>query len=423
MSNEQAIAYITRRDWRESRLGLTRMKELLAHLGNPQQKLKFVHVAGTNGKGSTCCMLSSILREAGYRTGLYISPYITRFNERVQVNGVSISDEDLNAVTEQVGRFADQMEDHPTEFEMITVIGLQYFAQQGCDIVVLEVGMGGSLDATNIIDFPEVAVIAPVSLDHTEFLGDTVEEIAQSKAGIIKDGCRVVSAPQLPGVAEVIRQTCEERNATLTVVAPQTIRVEQNSMEGQTFSYGQYTDLNIALLGSYQTRNAAVVLEITEQLRQCGWNITDEAVRKGLSAARWPARFEIVQRKPWMVVDGGHNLQCVESLTENLDFYFPGKKVTFVTGVMADKDYATMFTKIIPYAKRIITVMPDYHRALDAPSLAAFFRGQGVEEVTPCDSVEEGVKEALRLVGEDELVCAFGSFYMSGTIRSMFVAD
>jgi len=415
----QAIAYLTHGDWHNSRLGLDRMRELLARLDNPQDELCYVHVAGTNGKGSICIMAASVLVAAGYKVGLYTSPYINRFNERIQINGSPISDEALVAFTERVKKEADEMADHPTEFELITAIAFLYYFEAGCDIVVLEVGMGGRLDATNIIGSPDVAVISPVNLDHTKELGDTVEKIAVEKAGIIKAGCHVVSSPQLPGVAKVLREISTARGASIEQIDSRDVVITSNTLDGIRFDYKDIEGLELQLLGDYQPQNTAVVISIMYVLRSYGWNINQDAIRSGLKSARWPARFEILQRKPWFIVDGGHNPQCVEKLVDNLLAYFPNKKVSFITGVMADKDFETMFAKIVPLAKRIFTVTPDNPRALSSEDLAAYFCARGVTDVIPCNSVEQGVSKALRLEEADGLICAFGSFYMAGSIRRM----
>lgn len=423
LDGSSAISYLTGPDWRISRLGLERMRELLTRLGNPQEKLKYVHVAGTNGKGSVCVMSASILSAAGYKTGLYTSPYINRFHERVQIDGVPIGNDALSMLTQRVQAEAEQMEDHPTEFELITALAFLHFAQERCDIVVLEVGLGGSLDATNVIPAPDVAVITPISLDHTKELGDTVEKIAGEKAGIIKPGCRVVSSPQVPGVEAVLRAICKERNTPITFLDLMDVKVLYHDIAGTCFTYRGGSELQIPLLGSYQPQNAAVVLEVMEMLRSRGWKIPKGFEQGGLAQARWPARFEILQCEPWFIVDGGHNPQCVDALLNNLNIYFPGQKVTFITGVMADKDFGAMFDKIIPVAKRIFTVTPDNPRALSAHTLADYFVGRGVSEVFPCESVEQGVQEALRLEEKGGLICAFGSFYMAGSIRSMLGAE
>ncbi len=423
MDSKKAIEYITSRDWHESRLGLERMEELLDRLGNPHKELRYVHVAGTNGKGSICAMLASVLTSAGYKTGMYTSPYINCFNERIQVDGQPIDDQALVALTERVQVEADRMLDHPTEFELVTAIAFAYFHLAGCDIVVLEVGLGGRLDATNVIPVPEVAVITPISLDHVAELGDTAEKIAAEKGGIIKPGGSVVSSPQVQGAADVLRAICMERNASIKFLDAESVKITQNAVEGIRFGYKGHEDLELHLLGSYQAQNAAVVIMTVEQLQSKGWNIGEAAMRNGLAETRWPARFEIVHKHPWVIVDGGHNPQCMDSLVESLNTYFPDQKITFIAGVMADKDYNTMFRKI-PYAKRIFTVTPDSPRALSAGALAAYFYAQGIQaqDVKACENVEQAVKEALKIETEKGVICAAGSFYMAGAIRKLFVS-
>ena len=297
MTYEEALSYIHSICWKGSKLGLDRTRELLGKLNDPQKELKFIHIAGTNGKGSTAAMLSSILEEAGYRVGLYTSPFINRFNERMQVNHQPIPDEELAALTEYVRPHADAMADSPTEFELITALAMVWFARQKCDIVVLEVGMGGELDSTNIIDVPEAAVIAAMGLDHVKELGPTMADIARAKAGIIKEGGRVVSYGGNPEADEVIAAVCRARNASLCQPDFSAIVPGDFSLEGQTFSYKGWRGLRIPLVGAYQMNNAAVVLETVEVLRQWGWIISDEAVRQGLADTRWPARFEVLRRE------------------------------------------------------------------------------------------------------------------------------
>jgi dihydrofolate synthase/folylpolyglutamate synthase len=415
-----AMQYLSSPDWRKSRLGLERMAELLERMENPQRRLRFVHVAETNGKGSVCAMLASVLAAAGYKTGLYTSPYINRFNERIQVNGESIPDAALAEITRRVRICADEMADHPTAFELITAIGFQYFFEMNCAIVMLEVGLGGHLDATNIIGPPEAAVITPVSLDHVAELGDTVEKIAAEKGGIIKTGCDVVVSPQQPGVMAVLKEICSANGATLYSVDTSLLSIIKNTTEGQVFRYGQYKDYMLQLLGACQPQNAAVVITIVDRLRKKGWKIDDTALRKGLAAASWPARFEIVHRNPWVVVDGGHNPQCAGCVTENLRIYFPGQKATFIIGVMADKDYDAMFRRILPLAKRIFAVTPDNPRALSAGELTAYFRTLNVEDVTSCGTVEQGLDMAMTGEPDNGLICTFGSLYIAGAIRRQF---
>ena len=422
MTYEEALSYIHSICWKGSKLGLDRTRELLGKLDDPQKELKFIHIAGTNGKGSTAAMLSSILEEAGYRVGLYTSPFINRFNERMQVNHQPIPDEELAALTEYVRPYADAMADSPTEFELITALAMVWFARQKCDIVVLEVGMGGELDSTNIIDVPEAAVIAAMGLDHVKELGPTMADIARAKAGIIKEGGRVVSYGGNPEADEVIAAVCRARNASLCQPDFSAIVPGDFSLEGQTFSYKGWRGLRIPLVGAYQMNNAAVVLETVEVLRQRGWSVSDEAVRKGLADTRWPARFEVLRRDPVFIVDGGHNPHGIRATAESLRRLFPGRKITFVTGVMADKDVEHILGLIVPLADQFFTVRPDNPRAMDAGELAARIEAMGAK-ATACASVRDGVDRAIQAEGPHGVACALGSLYMSGEVRSCFGKD
>ena len=419
MTYEEALSYIHSICWKGSKLGLDRTRELLGKLNDPQKELKFIHIAGTNGKGSTAAMLSSILEEAGYRVGLYTSPFINRFNERMQVNHQPIPDEELAALTEYVRPHADAMADSPTEFELITALAMVWFARQKCDIVVLEVGMGGELDSTNIIDVPEAAVIAAMGLDHVKELGPTMADIARAKAGIIKEGGRVVSYGGNLEADEVIAAVCRARNASLCQPDFSAIVPGDFSLEGQTFSYKGWCGLRIPLVGAYQMNNAAVVLETVEVLRQRGWSVSDEAVRKGLADTRWPARFEVLRRDPVFIVDGGHNPHGIRATAESLRRLFPGRKITFVTGVMADKDVEHILGLIVPLADQFFTVRPDNPRAMDAGELARRIEAMGAK-ATACASVRDGVDRAIQAEGPHGVACALGSLYMSGEVRSCF---
>ena len=419
MTYEEALSYIHSICWKGSKLGLDRTRELLGKLDDPQKELKFIHIAGTNGKGSTAAMLSSILEEAGYRVGLYTSPFINRFNERMQVNHQPIPDEELAALTEYVRPHADAMADSPTEFELITALAMVWFARQKCDIVVLEVGMGGELDSTNIIDVPEAAVIAAMGMDHVKELGPTMADIARAKAGIIKEGGRVVSYGGNPEADEVIAAVCRARKASLRQPDFSAIVPGDFGLEGQTFSYKGWRGLRIPLVGAYQMNNAAVVLETVEVLRQRGWSVSDEAVRQGLADTRWPARFEVLRRDPVFIVDGGHNPHGIRATAESLRRLFPGRKITFVTGVMADKDVEHILGLIVPLAEQFFTVRPDNPRAMDAGELAARIEAMGAK-ATACASVQDGVDRAIQAEGPHGVACALGSLYMSGEVRSCF---
>ena len=286
MTLREAIEYIENYTWSTTRLGLDRTRELLRLLGDPQKKLKFIHVAGSNGKGSTCAMLDSVMRCAGYRTGLYTSPYILDFCERMRVDGQNIPGEELARITEKVRPLADAMEDHPSQFEFVTAIAMEYFLSSGCDIVVLEVGMGGALDSTNVIDCPEAAVITNIGLEHTEYLGDTLALIAEAKGGIIKPGCAAVCYDNVPEVMNTLRRICEERDAEMRVSGKDDLRSISHDLHGQIFTW-KGREYVLPLLGAHQLRNAGAVLETVAVLRERGWVIPEEAVGEGLRAVEW----------------------------------------------------------------------------------------------------------------------------------------
>ncbi|MEA4939627.1 MAG: folate family ECF transporter S component [Christensenella sp.] len=416
-SYSDALDYIHHVTWRGSRLGLERTRELLDRMGNPQQRLKFIHVAGTNGKGSTCAMLANTLKLAGYKTGLYISPFITRFNERMQVNGVSVGDGELAQITEFVRPHAEAMADHPTEFELITAIAVEYFARNHADIVVFEVGMGGALDSTNVIDTPELAIITNIGLDHTRELGPTISDIARAKAGIIKPGGDVLIYDQNPEADAVFQAACRKHGAKLYVTDHSRISNVSATLTDLSFACAPYGQLHCSLVGSYQTKNAAVAITALEILRSKGWQISDQNLRDGLVSVRWPARFELLGHDPIFVADGGHNPQGVSAVVESLRLHFPDRKITFLIGVMADKDVLHMVEQIGPIANEFVTVTPNNPRAMNATELANLLRQLGYT-ATACDSVESGVELAIARAGKSGIVCALGSLYMLGDVRS-----
>ena len=418
MTPRQAIDYIEHYGWSTTRLGLDRTRELLRKLGEPQKRLKFVHVAGSNGKGSTCAMLDAILRAAGYRTGLYTSPYIQDFCERIQIDGQNIPGEALADVTERVRTVAEAMEDHPSQFELVTAAAMLYFAEQRCDIVVLEVGMGGALDSTNVIDCPEAAVITNIGLEHTEYLGDTLEKIAATKAGIIKPGCRAVCYDGASEVTAVIRRVCAERNVPLRFADYRKVEPQGQSLDGQRFRWNG-AEYRLALLGAHQLRNAATVLETVAALRESGWSIPETAVREGLERVKWPARLEVMQREPLFLIDGGHNPQCAEALCASLQELLGEKKAVFLLGVLADKDYPRMMALLTPLAQEFICLTPLSDRALPADELAAYLQAQGAR-ATACADIPAGLRAAFAAAGTDGAVVAFGSLYLVGAIRGEY---
>ncbi|MEG0303548.1 MAG: folylpolyglutamate synthase/dihydrofolate synthase family protein [Gordonibacter sp.] len=427
------IAYINEPRWMGSRLGLDRIRELLERLGRPQDDLKFVHVAGTNGKGSTCAYLSSILQEAGYRTGLFTSPFIETFEERIRVDGRNISSDELARVALAVRDQAEAMDDHPTEFELMCAVALVHFVRRACDIAVLEVGLGGRLDSTNVIDAPEVAVVARIGLDHTALLGSTLAAIAGEKAGIVKDGVPVVSWPQEGEAMAVVEEAARTHGAALTVPDFAQLQVGPVEQRGGTsvrlFTYGSLCNLETSLLGSYQPANAALAIETARVLGENGWSIPDAVVRAGIAQARWPGRFEVVDAgpdRPTVVVDGGHNPQGARALVDSLADVFPGKKPVFVIGVLEDKDYPEMLEVILPAGAGFVAVTPDNPRALPADKLARAIRwtGQDLLGCAACTNpyvardMADALAQARELAGPDGLVCAFGSLYSIAALKA-----
>ena len=415
MNYDQALAYIHAVHWQGHKPGLDRIRTLLAALGNPHQKLQFVHIAGTNGKGSTAAMLDSCLRAAGYKVGLFTSPFINRFNERIQVNGVPIPDQDLVRLVEQVQPAAQAMQDVPTEFELITALGMLYFVQQHCDIVVLEVGLGGALDSTNIIPPPACAVITALGMDHVKELGPTLADIAAAKAGIIKPGSPVVSYGGEPEADKVIADTARAQGAPLTVVDFSRLQLRSASLDGLVFDFDGLEGLTLPFLASYQARNAAVAITALRALRGRGWNISDQAIRQGLAQVRWPGRFELLRRDPPFLLDGSHNAHGMRATVASLRERFPGEKFVFLISIMADKDWDEMLQLLLPLAKCFVTVTAPSPRAIPAPDLADRIRAMG-GTAEPAGTIPDGVARADALAGGGP-VAALGTLYFSGDVR------
>ena len=416
MTGQEAIEYIHSYQWEKHAPGLNRIRDLLARLGDPQKELKFIHVAGTNGKGSTCAMLDSVLRAAGYRVGLNTSPYIMTFHERIRVDGEMISNEALASLVERVRPAAEAMEEHPTEFELITAIAMLYFKEQKCDIVVLEVGLGGAMDASNVIGVPEAAVITAMGMDHVALLGPTQADIAREKAGIIKQGGTVVSCGGCHDADEVIFRRCAELGAHLTEVDFSALGHEKLSLNGAEFLFGVREGLHISMAGAYQVHNAALTITVLEVLREKGWNIPEEALRTGLERAHWEGRFEVLQQEPVFLLDGAHNAQGIEAAVESLRELLPEKKIVFLLGMLADKDTETMLDLIAPLAERVYAVRPESPRAMEAEELCRLLAQRGVP-AEPCPTVEEAVANACAAARECGAACALGSLYMSGAVR------
>ncbi len=412
MNYNEALEYIHKINWCFCNPGLERIRILCNKLGNPQKNLKFIHVAGTNGKGSFCAMLSNILSSAGYKTGLFTSPYIKVFNERMAIDGEMISNEELAYLTERIRPIADAMEEKPTEFELITALAFEYFARNGCEYVVLECGLGGRLDSTNIIEAPVVSVITGIALDHTSILGDTVEKIAMEKAGIIKKGIPCLWCGDDILAEAVITKRAKELSSPFHKVDHSMACVDKMDLSGTVMSYGAYKNIRIPLLGEYQVQNASNVLTCVDILKNEGIYISEDSVREGLIKTKWHARFEIISEHPLVIADGGHNPQGVCSAVESVKRYFGDKKLNIVSGVMADKDTDFISEKIGSVARRVYCITPNNPRAMEAKEYAALYMSKKIE-ASPFDAVRDAVFAAM----EDSLktgtpVLCVGSLYM-----------
>ncbi|HOA84751.1 MAG TPA: folylpolyglutamate synthase/dihydrofolate synthase family protein [Bacillota bacterium] len=401
-----------------SRPGLERISRVLGMMGNPQEGMRFIHVTGTNGKGSFCAMTESILRAAGYRTGLYVSPHILRVNERMSVNRRDISDDELAEIATYVRSFSDRLPDRLTEFEFVTAIAFEYFRRQACDVVVLEVGMGGRLDATNVIKDPVLSVITGVSLDHMAFLGDTIEKIAHEKAGIIKPGCPVFWGGQNKAAEKVISARAAGLGSPYCTADYSKLRNVNCTLSGADFDFGEYKNLHINLLGLYQPQNAASVLEAIPILRERGFTITEEAMRRGLESTVWPARFELLSKNPVVIYDGSHNPEAVGVTIRSIKALLGGEKVNLLTGVMRDKDYATMAGMLSEIARRVFVVTANYGRALPSAEHAETYRRCGVTAY-PYDVLYDGIRAAYedsKTAGVPLVI--LGSFYLYADVRA-----
>lgn len=393
MTYEEALSFIHSTEWQGSRPGLNRITELMEKLGNPEKTLNFVHVAGTNGKGSFCAMLDSVLRKAGYKTGLFTSPFIEFFEERIRYDGEMITKDELAEVVSEVKDACLSMIDPPTEFEVLTAIGFVYFKKKNADIVVLECGMGGRLDSTNIIPSPVLSVITGIALDHVAFLGDTVEKIAYEKAGIIKPSRPVLYGGKDKAAKEVIKAAALERGCQYYEKDHSALTCGKISLKGSRFGYKKYKNLSLSLLGTYQPENAANVIEAVEILRGEGYKISDKNLREGLSDTEWKGRFERLRDYPPVFFDGGHNEEGVTAAVRTVKTCFGKKKINVISGVLKDKDYEKIASKIGTVADTVYTVTPDSTRALGAKDYAEVFIKNGKKAVSN-ESFDEAVKKA-----------------------------
>ena len=422
MLYEEARVYLDHVSKYGSVLGLDSIKGLLGELGNPQKDLEFIHIAGTNGKGSILACLSCILQRAGYHVGRYISPTVMGYMERFQIDGKWMAEDELALFVSEVKAAAERVElqygRKPTAFEIETAIAFLYFKKHECDYVVLETGMGGLLDATNIVKNTKLCVFASISMDHLGVLGNTLEEIAEHKAGIMKPGAKVVTAGQKEEVLAVLQKKADEYGCELRKAVPEEAVVLEESLDGQRFSYGKYENLKLHLTGRYQIDNAVAVLEAVEALRSSGLKISDRDVREGFAEVIWPGRFQILEKNPLVIVDGAHNRDAAERLAENIRCYLAGKQITAVMGVFKDKEAEVMVRIIAPYLEKAYTVdLPNRERTLEKEVLCRYLISAGVQ-AEPAGSIRQALALAKKDAKKDGAVLAFGSLsYLGEVIR------
>lgn len=422
MNYQESRAYIHDAEKYGSVLGLANMKELLKRLGNPQEDSRYIHIAGTNGKGSVIAYLYTVLTEAGYHIGRYISPTIYSYRERMEAAGQKVSREKFASYVTEIAKTIEGMEKdglpHPTPFEIETAAAFLYFKEEKCDLVLLEVGMGGDMDATNIISAPLLAVLVSISLDHQAFLGNTLEEIAEKKAGIIKSGCQAVTVAQKPEVLKKIREKCREKDVPLSVSDKREAEVLKSDCFGQTFRYEGET-YEISLAGTHQIENALLALKALQILEQCGFPTSREQKKAGLKKTVWGGRFSVIMDSPLFIVDGAHNPGAAKVLSESIERDLKGKVIYYIMGVFRDKDYRSVIEMTHSYAKKILTVQtPDNPRALPAGELADVIR-EYHRDVEAMDSISDAVERALSLAKPEDVILSFGSLSFIGDLTKI----
>lgn len=420
LSYNEALEFIHGIERFGSKPGLSRVKMLLERMGNPQDKLKFIHVAGSDGKGSTCTMISSIYTKAGYKTGLYISPFVLDFRERIQLNGEMISKDDLAASTSLVKEHWEELNsigEPPTEFEVVVAIAMDYFTRMSCDLVVLEVGMGGRFDATNIIKTPLCSVITHLSMDHMQYLGDTIEKITYEKCGIIKEGGITVCYPHQPTDAlAVIMEQCAENDNELHM--PNAAEIIQSDIFGSDITYGKY-NIHIPLPGKHQVYNAITAVEAVKAAASQGFVVSADHIIDGIASVRFPSRVEALSKNPLVLLDGGHNPAEAAALAATLKL-LEGRKIHAVVGMLGDKDVERSISQVLPMCATAITVQANYPRALSAQELALTAKAY-INDVSFDEDSTRALNTALDRCKGDDVLLVFGSLYLAAELRPMLL--
>ncbi|MEW8973955.1 MAG: folylpolyglutamate synthase/dihydrofolate synthase family protein [Tissierellaceae bacterium] len=426
MRYEDALNYINDKDKFGSRLGLSSIGRLLELLDNPQDRLKIIHIAGTNGKGSTSSYLANCIMEAGYSVGLFTSPYLERFNERIQLNGMDISDEDLGRITSLVKTAADQMVkeglEHPTTFEIITAIAFVYYSQENPDYVILEVGLGGRFDSTNIIRSSIASVITTIDFDHIKELGDTLDKIAYQKAGIIKRDGLVISYPQRAEAEKVLKDVAKDMNADIFFSEKSDVDVVEESEFGSVFNYHRnkdiIRDIRISMIGEYQIYNASLAITTLMILRERGLlDIDNDNILDGILKTKWKGRLEILKKSPRFLIDGAHNVQGIENLKKALEL-FEYRNLILGIGILKDKDVDHMVDTLIPLADKVIVTEVNMPRKLDAELLAEKVEKYHKEVYIERD-IKKAVDKSISIAHKDDLIVFGGSLYLIGEVRTL----
>ncbi|MFA5522904.1 MAG: folylpolyglutamate synthase/dihydrofolate synthase family protein [Tissierellales bacterium] len=427
MNYREALDYIHGTKKFGSKLGLHNISELLRLLGNPQNGLSFIHVAGTNGKGSASSFIANTLIEGGYKVGLFTSPYLEVFNERMRINNQDISDDSLAKITFSVKKKVEEMLNkgmtHPTEFEIVTAIAMQYYKEEKVDFVVLEVGLGGRYDSTNVIENSIASVITTISMDHLDILGDTLGKIAYEKAGIIKDNGFVISYPQDKEAEEVIVEVAKDKNARLSFVPTENLDIIETTESGSKFNFEykniKMSDLEIGLIGKHQIQNAATALTTILALREEGYlSVSDETIRRGLKGTKWSGRLEVLRRKPTFLVDGAHNIQGIQALKKTISSIFKYDKLILGVAILSDKDVDHMVEELVPIADKIVVTEANIFRAMKAEELAAKIEKYNNNIVIE-SNIEKAVQKTLEIANENDLIVFSGSLYLIGDVRTI----
>ncbi|MEG1141362.1 MAG: folylpolyglutamate synthase/dihydrofolate synthase family protein [Clostridia bacterium] len=423
MDYKESLHYIEETHKFGIRLGLDNMAKLLEILGNPQDKLNVIHVAGTNGKGSTCSFISNILKECGYKVGLYTSPFLETFTERIRISGENITEKDVARIVTLIKEKTEQIDIHPTEFEIVTAMALYYYCEQEVDFVVLEVGLGGRYDATNIIKKSNVSVITSISLDHIGILGDTVAKIAYEKGGIIKENGVAIVYDQSDEAKNVIKQICADKNAKYIEVKFDNINIKKSDIYSQVYNCSvmgdEFEDLEIKLIGDHQIKNSILALSVIKYLKDTkNLNINEDSIRKGLINTKWPGRIEKIKENPIFIIDGAHNQDGAKSLAKALDRNFKGNNLTMIIGMLEDKDIDGVLEILMPRFNKVITTTPDNPRAISSHILKEKI-SKYVANVVDKKDIYDAVNYTLENANEDDIIISAGSLYMIGLVRTI----